>query len=237
MAVKQGAPEPVISQPQRTDTFLAKCIRALREPFPGKVNRLIHLYFLLKGRFYYRYIFGSFGQGSVLYTPMLLHNPRHIHIGRKVLIRKGARLEAIIADPAHLPELRIEDHVRIEQDAHIITVGKTTLREYSGLAPRCSLLCSAHPFLDIHDPVRIADRLVGVNSVIEIGAGSMIGVGSVILMNVRIGKHVVVGSNAVVRKSVPDYSIVEGNPAAIIMQYDHDKERWVRTGNEPAARR
>ncbi|MDT3404197.1 acyltransferase [Mucilaginibacter terrae] len=51
---------------------------------------------------------------------------------------------------------------------------------------------------------------------------------SVITSGVTIGKHSVVAANAVVTKNVPPFSVVAGNPAKIIKQYDFEKQDWVR---------
>ncbi len=51
---------------------------------------------------------------------------------------------------------------------------------------------------------------------IIIGNDAWIGTGAVILPNVEIGEGAIVGSNAVVTKSVPDFSVVAGVPAKII---------------------
>lgn len=45
-----------------------------------------------------------------------------------------------------------------------------------------------------------------------------IGMNSLILKGVTIGRHAVVGAGSVVRENVPDYTIVHGNPATIVMQ-------------------
>lgn len=59
-----------------------------------------------------------------------------------------------------------------------------------------------------------------------IGDDSWIGTNAVIVGNIRIGKHCVVGANAVVTKSVPDYSVAAGCPARIIKRYNPEKEVW-----------
>jgi acetyltransferase-like isoleucine patch superfamily enzyme len=185
-----------------------------------------------KGHFFYRRVFGSFGNGSVLYPPTMIANPRFMHIGDRVMIRKGARLEAVLLDPDNPPEIRIGNDVNIEQDVHIVAIGKIHIHDKISIAPRSTLLCSTHPFLDVDDPVKIGDRLEGAGSYIEIGEGSLLGVGSVVLMNVRIGRRVVVGSNSTVKKDVADDCVVAGSPAAVVRWYDREEGRWRRPAKQ-----
>lgn len=175
---------------------------------------------------YYRRVFASFGRGSVLYEPMLLSHPECIYVGDGVTIRQGVRLEGVILDSANPPVLRIGNNVNIEQDVQIVFIGNVIIHDNVSITARCTLLSGTHPFFDIHSPIKIGDRLAGADSIIEIGAGSFLGVASVVTTNVRIGKHVIVGSNSVVKKSIPDYSVVDGNPADVIMHYEKERQRW-----------
>jgi acetyltransferase-like isoleucine patch superfamily enzyme len=86
---------------------------------------------------------------------MLLSNPQYMRIGSNVSIRKGARLEAIVLDPQKPPELHIGDNVNIEQDVQIVFVGKVRIADNVSITARCVLLCGTHPFLDVHDPVKM----------------------------------------------------------------------------------
>ena len=43
-----------------------------------------------------------------------------------------------------------------------------------------------------------------------------------------IGKHSVVAANSLVRESVAPYTIVSGNPARPIKQYDFSLKKWVK---------
>jgi len=51
---------------------------------------------------------------------------------------------------------------------------------------------------------------------------------SVVVAGVTIGKHSVVAAGSVVTKDVPPYSIVAGNPAKIIKEYNFDTKKWDR---------
>jgi acetyltransferase-like isoleucine patch superfamily enzyme len=67
-----------------------------------------------------------------------------------------------------------------------------------------------------------------VKSPIILEEDCMIGANSVILPGITIGKHSVVAAGSVVTKNVPPYSMVAGNPARLIKQYDFEKAAWVR---------
>lgn len=198
----------------------------LHKPFQNKINALRRLFRLILGVVYYRHIFGRFGRGSVLCSPLFLSNTQHIWIGNGVSIREGARLETVIANPAHPPKLIIGNNVTIEQNVHIVSAGNLIIHDNVSIAPNCTILCVCHPFMDVHNPMRIGDRIGGTDATIEIGEGSLIGVGSVIQMNVRIGRSAVVGSNSVVKINVPDFAVVDGNPAAVMMVFDQSENRW-----------
>lgn len=51
---------------------------------------------------------------------------------------------------------------------------------------------------------------------VEIGEYTFVGAQSIILPGVKIGKGCLIGAQSLVTKSVPDFSIVSGSPAAII---------------------
>jgi acetyltransferase-like isoleucine patch superfamily enzyme len=69
---------------------------------------------------------------------------------------------------------------------------------------------------------------------IMIEDGAWIGAGSIITAGVRIGKNAVVGAGSVVTKDVPAYSVVVGNPAKLIKQYDADTHNWIKIKSETA---
>ena len=60
------------------------------------------------------------------------------------------------------------------------------------------------------------ERIGYINKSVEIGEYTFIAAGSYILPGVKIGKGCLISSGTVVSKSIPDYSIVSGNPGKII---------------------
>ncbi len=82
-----------------------------------------------------------------------------------------------------------------------------------------------HVYEDINVP--IADQHV-YTSLITIEDEVWIGANAVITAGVTIGKHSVVAAGSVVTKDVPPYSIVAGNPARLLKQYNKETGEWER---------
>lgn len=55
-----------------------------------------------------------------------------------------------------------------------------------------------------------------------------IGANVVIVAGVTVGKHSIVAAGSIVTKDVPPYSIVVGNPAKLIKQYNSETKNWER---------
>ncbi len=53
-----------------------------------------------------------------------------------------------------------------------------------------------------------------------------IGANAVITAGITIGKHSVIAAGSVVTKTVPPYSVVGGNPAKILRQYNFETKSW-----------
>jgi acetyltransferase-like isoleucine patch superfamily enzyme len=65
---------------------------------------------------------------------------------------------------------------------------------------------------------------------IRIEPDCWIGFGTVIVCDegeLIIGRRSIVGANSVIRQSIPPYSVVAGDPARIVKQYDFSKSAWV----------
>jgi acetyltransferase-like isoleucine patch superfamily enzyme len=199
----------------------------LKRPLPDNLNALQSAFYRLKGAIYYRNCFGSFGLGSVLYKPMMLSNPRFMHIGKNVLIRQGVRLEAVVSDPGNPPELRIGDNVNIEQNVHIVCHSRIVIGDNVSITGNCAIVDVTHPYRDIHDPLKIGNRISTERSFVEIGDGSFLGFNVAVLPNVRIGNYCIIGAYSLVTRDVPDYSVVVGNPARIRRRYDPAKNEWI----------
>ena len=62
---------------------------------------------------------------------------------------------------------------------------------------------------------------------VEIGDGSWIGE-NVCIIGASVGKHCIIGANAVVTHDIPDYSIAVGSPAKVVKFYNFENNTWER---------
>jgi len=82
-----------------------------------------------------------------------------------------------------------------------------------------------HEYSDVTQPIYKQKILVAE---ITIEDDCWIAANSVITAGVTIGKHSVVAGGSVVTKNVPPYSVVAGNPAKVIKQYNFQSGKWER---------
>lgn len=68
-------------------------------------------------------------------------------------------------------------------------------------------------------------------SPVKIGNNVWIGENVVILLGIEIGDGCIIGSNSVVKKSIPQNCIAAGIPAKIIKTYCEEEKSWIKVNN------
>lgn len=106
-----------------------------------------------------------------------------------------------------------------------VIIGPVNIGNQVMLAQNIVLSGLNHQYQDITLPVSLQPVST---SPIVIEDECWIGANVVITAGVTIGKHSVVAGGSVVTKSVPPYSVVAGNPAKLIKQYNFETEMWER---------
>ena len=104
-----------------------------------------------------------------------------------------------------------------------VVIGPVTIGNDVMLAQNIVLSGLNHPYEDVTQPIstqKVTTKEIRVKDEVWIGANAVITAG------VTIGRHSVVAAGSVVTKDVPDYSIVVGNPARIIKQYNFETKTW-----------
>ncbi|REE20103.1 acetyltransferase-like isoleucine patch superfamily enzyme [Paraburkholderia sp. BL27I4N3] len=191
-------------------------------------NRALLAWYRLKTRLWYAHVFKSVGAKTTIFRPMLLVNVHYASIGKRVLIRPGARIELVVTDSAAPPRLTIGSRVNIEQNVHIVCGSSIEIGDGATITGNVAIVDVEHPYENVNDTTRIGERIRTRGNYVVIGQGAFIGFSAVILPNVKIGRHVVVGAHSVVTRDVPDYCVVAGNPAQIIKRYNFETRLWER---------
>lgn len=82
-----------------------------------------------------------------------------------------------------------------------------------------------HTYEDILTPIH---RQPVVTKPILIERDCWIGANAVITAGVTVGQHSVVAGGSIVTRNVPPFSVVGGNPARVLKQYDAATGQWVK---------
>ncbi|HCV43753.1 MAG TPA: hypothetical protein DGH68_09745 [Bacteroidetes bacterium] len=166
--------------------------------------------------------FGLFGQSSQIKNPVIVTNPDRIFIGNNVMVRDGARLEAVkeYAGVEHDPILKIGDGVSIELSVHIGAANSVCIGKDVMIGGRVTIVDHDHGFADPTKPPSHQPLNVGK---IQIDDGAWLGENVVVCKNVHIGRHAVIGANSLVTTNIPAYSVAAGNPARVLRKYSSEK--------------
>jgi acetyltransferase-like isoleucine patch superfamily enzyme len=166
-----------------------------------------------------------------------LLNPFLIKKGKRAKIRRRTRMDLMPFHAFHLGahsmvedfacvnngmgDVLIGDHSLIGMGC--IIIGPVTIGNNVILAQHIGVSGLNHGYQDVSTPIKDQPCDTGL---IRIGDDSWIGTNAVIVAGVSIGKHCIVAGGSVVTKDVPDFTMVGGNPARILKQYNPQTEDW-----------
>ena len=172
----------------------------------------------------WRMRFKRFGWHSVLHSPLHIDGADNISIGDRCTIQYKTWLAAMPLT-GHEPQLIIDDGCVIGHFNHIYATKSVVLHKNVLTADKVYISDNLHGYEDVNIPIK--DQPIIQNGEVEIGEGSWLGE-NVCVLGAKIGKHCVIGSNSVVTRDIPDYSVAVGAPAKVIKQYDFDKKEWIK---------
>lgn len=172
----------------------------------------------------YALFLGKSGFPSYIGKPIFINRFNRLFIGKKVRIFPNCRIEVQDNDACII----IEDGTSIAQNFHIISgykqhliIGKNTT-----ISANVFITNIEHNYQKIGEHI-LKQPLFAQKTII--GENCFIGYGSVIQAGTTLGKQCIVGANAVVRGTFPDYSVIVGIPAKIVKRYNESSGKWVRT--------
>jgi acetyltransferase-like isoleucine patch superfamily enzyme len=171
-----------------------------------------------------------------LWTRVFVY-PFIIKRGKGSIIRRKARLDLIPSRKFSIGyRTIIEDYTIINNGmgdiiigdrcavtSRVKLVGPVTLGNLVTIGSGAQITGLTHNFEDVTRPIKEQ----GVQPNITIVEDDVwIGGNSVIIQGLRIGTHSIVASGSVVTRNVPAYSVVAGNPAKVIKQYNFESKKW-----------
>jgi acetyltransferase-like isoleucine patch superfamily enzyme len=168
---------------------------------------------------WHRLKFASVGEHALIRRPRNILGGHHITLGSNFDAFPGLRIEAFDRhlDKQFSPRIIIGDRVSINYDCHIGCVNEITIGNDVLLASRVYISDHSHGTQDYSDiDIPPSERKVFSKGPVVIEDGVWIGEGACVLPGVRVGRHAIVGANAVVARDVPPYTIVGGVPARVL---------------------
>ena len=172
-----------------------------------------------------RAAFGAYGTNTWVVPPSRVTTPDRIFLGDDVTILEHAFLSVVAAVPGCTPTLRIGDRTRIGRFAHIACVGEIDIGPDVLTSERIFIGDTYHGYEDPTLPV-IAQPMAAPQAV-RIEEGAFLGIGATVLAGVTVGAHAYVAAGAVVTEDVAPRTLVVGNPARAVRQWDATSEAWV----------
>ncbi len=163
--------------------------------------------------------FDKLGKDPLLEYPTELIGGKYIQIGDNFKSGKRLRINAFdkYKSSKFSPEIRFGNNININEDCHIACINKVIIGDNVLIASKVFISDHSHGdtnSTNMSTPPSLRHLISRGPVIIEDNV--WIGEGVSILPGVRIGKGVIVGTNSVVTKDIPEYSIAVGIPAKVI---------------------
>jgi acetyltransferase-like isoleucine patch superfamily enzyme len=126
--------------------------------------------------------------------------------------------------------MRIGKCVLVGRQSMLSTGGHLEIGDYCVFAPRVYISDADHVFDDITQPIMQQGATLDRSIIIE--ENCWFGINVVVTGNLTVGRCSIIGANAVVKKDVPPFCIVVGNPSRIVKMYNPITKKWEPTKND-----
>lgn len=173
--------------------------------------------------------FKSIGTNCFIGLRSSINKPRYLELGNDVRIGNDLRVSFYdeFAQVKMNPYLQLGNRTYIGNHFTALCADKIIIEDDVLIASYVMITTENHGMDPENELVYGKQPLMTKPVVIE--SGAWIGEKVSIMPGVTIGKKAIIGTNSVVTRSVPPYSIAVGNPARVIKIYDFVEKKWTNT--------
>lgn len=170
--------------------------------------------------------FGEWGQRTLVVAPVAIEGAARIRLGDDVYVAAQTCLAAVPHTGHNDCRLEIGNGSRIGRFNHIYATRSVRIGSKVLTANGVYISDNLHGYRD--PTTAVLDQPVVQSNDVSIGDGSWLG-HNVCVTGASIGRHCVIGANAVVTRDIPDFCVAIGAPAIIIRRYDPARGDWRKT--------
>lgn len=170
--------------------------------------------------FLYKLFFKNFMMPGYMGPPLFILGSSRISVGRRVRIFPGLRAEC-----HDRGRVIIHDDVAIGQCFHIASFGDINIGSGTLISGFVLVTDVDHEYGAVGTPVSKQPMIWKKTG---IGKNCFIGMGARIQAGTVLGNGCIVGANAVVRGTFPDYSVIVGSPGRVVKRYNKVSGIWER---------
>ena len=176
------------------------------------------------------YPFPSIGKDVWVHRSVELYRAaaKYISIGNRVSIDRDSWINIAVIPENDDPLIVIEDGCRIGRNCVISAKNCIHIERDSIFAPGAFIADHNHGFEDVTIPIGLQGTTAG--GTVRIEQGSWVGYSAAIVSTsgeLVIGRNSIVGTNSVLTRSLPPYSIAVGNPARVVKHFDMESQKWI----------
>ena len=176
----------------------------------------------------FAYPFASLGARVSIHYSCDVRNPWLIQIGNRVIVDKDVWLHPVLPEEEKSgPTIILDDGCLIARRCQISARNCVHIERDVLLSASVLITDNSHEYEGAD--TRIKDQGFMPGGRVRIGEGCWIGHGAAIVCTqgeLVLGRNCVVSANAVVTRSFPPFSVIAGNPARVVRQYDPVKKVW-----------
>lgn len=172
----------------------------------------------------YKSKFFLFGRHSVIHYPSNIPNRECVSIGDNTTLLSGARIQVYNYLTGLSANVTIGNNCYIGTNFSILA-GANVVIENEVLIASNVLITSEDHGMNPESEIPYMNQPL-ICKEVRVGEGTWIGEKVSVLPGVRIGRKCIIGTNAVVTKDIPDYSIAVGIPARVVKKYSFEKHAW-----------